>query len=92
MRTPTKFPNGGLKKNKEKNNSEKILLVYYVQRNEKLKAPGSLWAECSILKTKIFQLDSIDISKFTKLVAHLKRKHTRDRPKKVNGQRNKLNL
>lgn len=63
--------------------NEKVLLAYFVRRHEKLKAPGSLWAEYSMLKSTIFLYDSIDISKFTTLIAYLKRKNVGHRPKKA---------
>lgn len=62
--------------------SEKVLLAYFVRRNEKLKSPGSLWAEYSMLKSTIFLKDGIDISKFTTLIAYLKRKNVGYRPRK----------
>ena len=71
---------------KEKNANisavQKIVVAYFVQRNEKLKAPGSLWAEYSMLKRTIFLYDSVDISKFSILIAFLKRKNIGHRPKK----------
>jgi hypothetical protein len=63
--------------------NEKVVLAYFVQRNEKLKAPGSLWAEYSMLKSTIFLHESIDISKFSTLIAYLKRKNCGYRPKKA---------
>lgn len=68
---------------KNQNTSEKILLAYLVQRNGKLKAPGSLWAEYSMLKATIFLHESIDISKFSTLIAFLKRKNVGYKPKKA---------
>lgn len=63
--------------------NEKILLAYLVKRNEKLKSPGSLWAEYSMLKSTIFLHDKIDISKFATLIAFLKRKNVGHKPKKA---------
>lgn len=65
------------------NINEKSLLAYFVIRSEKLKAPGSLWAEYSMLKSTIFINDSIDISKFLTLIAFLKKKNVGYRPKKA---------
>lgn len=66
-----------------KNLNEKILLAYFVQRNQQLKAPGSLWAEYSMLKATIFLHHSIDISKFFTLITFLKRKNVGHKPKKA---------
>ncbi|KAJ8914615.1 hypothetical protein NQ315_015352 [Exocentrus adspersus] len=65
------------------NTDEKSLLAYFVIRNEKLKAPGSLWAEYSMLKSTIFLHESIDISKFSMLIAFLKKKNVGYQPKKA---------
>lgn len=62
--------------------NEKVLLAYFVWRCEKLKSPGSLWAEYSMLKSTIFLHDGIDISKFATLIAFLRRKNVGHRPKK----------
>jgi integrase len=51
--------------------TEKSLLAYFVQRISKLKSPGSLWAENSMLTSTINLHDGTDISKFNKLVAFL---------------------
>lgn len=63
--------------------NEKSLLAYFVARSGHLKAPGSLWAEYSMLKSTIFLYDAIDISKFATLIAYLKRKNIGYRPKKA---------
>ncbi|RZC34526.1 hypothetical protein BDFB_013218 [Asbolus verrucosus] len=63
--------------------NEKSLLAYFVTKNEKLKAPGSLWAKYSMLKSTIFFHDSIDISKFFTLTVFLKKKNVGYRPKKT---------
>lgn len=62
---------------------EKTLLAYFVQRHMQLKAPGSLWAEYSMIKSTVFLYDGIDISKFSTLIAYLKRKNVGYRPKKA---------
>jgi hypothetical protein len=66
------------------NIDEKSLLAYFVIRNEKLKSPCSLWAEYSMLKSTIFLHDSVDISKFSTVIAFLKKKNVGYRPKKAN--------
>ncbi|KAJ8915671.1 hypothetical protein NQ315_000603 [Exocentrus adspersus] len=77
-----KFLKSGATK-KGVNTDEKSLLAYFVIRNEKLKAPGSLWAEYSMLKSTIFLHESIDISKFSMLIAFLKKKNVGYQPKKA---------
>lgn len=62
--------------------TEKTLLAYFVQRNSKLKSPGSLWAEYSMLKVTINLNNGIDISQFKKLLAFLKKKNIGHHPKK----------
>lgn len=66
-----------------KNISEKVVLAYFVQRSKILLSPGSLWAEYSMLKATIFLNDSIDISKFSMLIAFLKRKNVGHKTKKA---------
>ncbi|XP_031342039.1 uncharacterized protein LOC116169963 [Photinus pyralis] len=63
--------------------TEKVLLAYFVKRSDKLKSPGSLWAEYSMLKSTIFLYESINISTFSTLIAYLKRKNVGHRPKKA---------
>jgi hypothetical protein len=62
--------------------NEKTLLAYFVLRTATLKSPASLWAEYSMLRTMINLNQGIDISKFAKLIAFLKKKNTGYRPKK----------
>lgn len=62
--------------------SEKTLLAYFVQRNLRLKSPGSLWAEYSMLKSTINLNNGVDISQFKKLVAFLKKKNIGHHAKK----------
>lgn len=64
------------------NITEKVLIAYFVQRNEVLKSPGSLWAEYSMLKATIFLYHAVDISKFKTLIAFLKRKNAGYKTKK----------
>ena len=54
--------------------NEENLLAYFVLRSEALKSAGSLWAEFSMLKTMIKLNNNINISKFSKLVAFIKKK------------------
>lgn len=53
--------------------SENIILAYFVELAEKLKPP-SLWATYSMLKTTLKTSNNIDIAKFLKVAAFLKRK------------------
>lgn len=69
------------KKNLE-NITEKVMLAYFVSRNETLKSPGSLWAEYSMLKATIFLHKAVDISKYATLIAFLKRKNIGHKVKK----------
>ena len=62
--------------------SEKAVVAYFVHRSTKLKSPGSLWAEYSMVKSTLNLNDGIDISKYAKLVAFLKSKNAGYRPKK----------
>lgn len=64
--------------------NEKSLLAYFVIRREKLKAPGSLWAEYSMLKSTISLYNNVDISKFYTLINFLKKTNVGYRPKKAN--------
>lgn len=63
---------------------EKALLAYFFERSQHLKSPASLWSEYSMLKTTLSINDSIDISKFLKLRAFLKRRNDGYKPKKSN--------
>lgn len=64
--------------------SEKSLLAYFLEKSAVLKSPSSLWCEYSMLKSTIFIEENIDISKFPKLRAFLKRKNDGFKPKKSN--------
>lgn len=61
--------------------TENALLVYF---NDKSKAvcASTLWAHYSMLKSVINIREDIDISKFPKLLAFLKRRNERFKPKK----------
>lgn len=61
--------------------SENVLLVYF-QEQAKNKKASSLWATYSMLKSTISLKENIDISKYFKLVAFLKRQNTNYRAKK----------
>lgn len=61
--------------------SESLLLVYF-QELSATKKPSSLWTVYSMLKTTVNIKDNIDISKYVKLKAFLKRKSEGHRPKK----------
>lgn len=64
--------------------SETLLLAYFYEKSAQLKSPSSLWCEYSMLKSTLFIKENIDISKYPKLRAFLKRKNDGYRPKKSN--------
>ncbi|XP_044260682.1 uncharacterized protein LOC123008751 [Tribolium madens] len=64
--------------------SESLLLTYFQEKGSILKSPSSKWCEYSILKTTIFINENIDISKYLKLRAFLKRQNAGYKPKKSN--------
>lgn len=61
--------------------SENVLLAYFQNLSKKMK-PSSLWAIYSMLRTTINLKNNVDISKYPKLCAFLKRKSDGYRPKK----------
>ncbi|KAJ3642669.1 hypothetical protein Zmor_025430 [Zophobas morio] len=63
--------------------SESLLLAYFLEKSKKFKAPSSLWCEYSMLKSTLFINENVDISKYPKLRAFLKRKNDGYRPKKA---------
>lgn len=60
---------------------EKVLLAYFLEKSKKLKA-SSLWSMYSMLKATIATDMGVDISKFSKLTAFLKRQNEGYKPKK----------
>jgi integrase len=69
-------------KNKVGNFSENVVVVYFDELSTKLKPP-SLWTHYSILKSTLSLKHQVDISKFFKLHALLKRKSEGYQPKKA---------
>lgn len=61
--------------------SENVLLVYIDELSNKLK-PNTLWTQYSMLRTTLYINHNIDISKYLKLKAFLKRKNDGYKPKK----------
>jgi len=61
--------------------SENTMLVYF-QEHVKTKKASSLWAIYSMLKSTISLKENIDISKYFKLIAFLKRQNTTYKAKK----------
>ena len=55
------------------NFTEKVLLAYFLKLSTTLK-PSTLWSKYSMLRTMIYLNRNVDISKFTNLIAFLKRK------------------
>lgn len=64
--------------------SETVLLAYFHEKSAVLKSPSSLWCEYSMLKSTLFIEENIDISKYPKLRAFLKRRNDGYKPKKSN--------
>lgn len=64
--------------------TESLLLMYFQEKSSILKSPSSMWCEYSMLKTTIFINENIDISKYYKLRAFLKRQNAGYKPKKSN--------
>lgn len=60
---------------------EDVMIAYFFNLSKSY-APSSLWSFYSMLRLTIHNFDHIDISKYQKLVAFLKRQNTGYRPKK----------
>lgn len=61
--------------------TESVLLAYFAENSKKMKS-STLWSSYSMLKTCLIVQDNVDISKFSKLIAFLKRKSVGYRAKK----------
>lgn len=61
--------------------SENVLLAYFQEYSENKKA-STQWAHYSMLKATLNLKENIDISKFCKLIAFLKRQNDNYKPKK----------
>ena len=61
--------------------SEDVLLVYFEEQSKK-KKPSTLWSVYSMLRSTISLKEDIDISKYYKLVAFIKRQNAAYKPKK----------
>lgn len=61
--------------------NENALLVYFNEKSKRY-CSSTLWSYYSMLKTTINIKHNIDISKFSKLLAFLKRKNDGHKPKK----------
>lgn len=61
--------------------TEDILLGYFFEKSKNRK-PSSLWSYYSMLKSTLNLYNNINISKFPKLIAFLKRKNDGYKPKK----------
>ena len=68
-------------KNGLKEIREEVLLAYFFEESKRLK-PSSLWSQYSMLRSTLCIYDDVDISKFPKLRAFLKRQSVGFRPKK----------
>lgn len=69
------------KQNHVKSFSEQVLLAYFQQLSKDMKA-SSLWSIYSMLRTTISVKHNVDISKYSKLRAFLKRTSDGYKPKK----------
>lgn len=61
--------------------TEKVVLAYFSKLSSIYK-PSTLWSNYSMLRTMIYLNKNVDISKFTNLIAFLKRKASGYKPKK----------
>lgn len=64
-----------------KNCTENVVLAYFNEKSQNRK-PSTLWATYSMLRTTLDINDKVDISKYTKLIAFLKKKNVGYTPKK----------
>lgn len=62
--------------------SENVLLVYFQEKAKNQKA-ATLWATYSMLKSTLKVRENVDISKYFKLIAFLKRQNVSYKPKKA---------
>lgn len=70
-----------LRKDIDNIDSENVVLTYFIEMGEG-KKPSTLWATYSMLRTTLNLRDKVDISKFTKLGAYLKKQSVGYKPKK----------
>lgn len=63
------------------NYSENVLLAYFSQLSQKIKS-SSLWAQYSMIKAELNLKHNVQIDKYTKLIAFLKRQSEGYKPKK----------
>lgn len=61
--------------------NEEVLLAYFYEKSREVKA-STLWSHYSMVKSKLIIENNMDISKFSKLIAFLKRKNDGYTPKK----------
>lgn len=61
--------------------SESVVLSYFIEMGAGKKA-STLWAKYSMLRTMLSHRDKVDMSKFTKLGAYLKKQSVGYKPKK----------
>lgn len=61
--------------------SENVLLAYFENLSKKLKS-STLWAQYSMIKAQLNLMHNIDIGKYNKLIAFLKRQNEGYKPKK----------
>lgn len=75
------FKNWCQKKQIKSMPSENVMLAYFSEL-AKNKKPSTLWATYSMLRTTLNINDNIDISKFSKLIAFIKKQNVGYKPKK----------
>lgn len=68
---------------KVRSTTESVLLAYFSERSAQIK-PTSLWSEYSMIKACILLKEDLQIKKFDKLTAFLKRQSIDYKPKKSN--------
>lgn len=66
---------------KNKNYTESVLLAYFLEKSKYYK-PSTMWSYYSMLKATLNVHDNIDISRYARLIAFLKRKSDGYKPKK----------
>ena len=69
------------KKGIENFTSESVILAYFGDV-AKTKKPSTLWAHYSMLRSTVNFKDNVDISKYTKLLAYLKKENAGYQPTK----------
>lgn len=80
-KTYEQFMEKCLRKNVEKNFSETVLLAYFGEKSEKVQS-STMWSIYSMIKSTLLLKQNVDISKYCKLIAFLKRNNEGHQAKK----------